>query len=126
MTEEVKKQHHHKEDKPLDKMTAIELKEIAHEIEGENRDTGVDAMKKEELLAFIKKAKGIKDEPHPHHHAHKKTSKVELSKQDLKAKISALKKVRLDARETKDKDKKKIKILRRRINRLKKRLRKVA
>ena len=47
------------EEKPLDKMTAPELREIAREIPGVD---GVHAMKKQELLAVIKEARGIKDE----------------------------------------------------------------
>ena len=47
------------EEKPLDKMTAPELKEIALNIPGA---TGVTAMKKDQLLALIKEHRGIEDE----------------------------------------------------------------
>ena len=46
-------------EKPLDKMTAPEWREIAKNIEGV---TGVHAMKKDELLSLIKEDRGIKDE----------------------------------------------------------------
>ncbi|MGD8900434.1 MAG: Rho termination factor N-terminal domain-containing protein, partial [Desulfobacterales bacterium] len=47
-------------EKPLEKMTVKELREIAKDIPG---ITGVHAMKKEELINGIKEARGIKDEP---------------------------------------------------------------
>ena len=46
------------EEKPLDKMTAPELREIAREIPGV---TGATAMKKAELLSIIKKHRGIEE-----------------------------------------------------------------
>ena len=46
------------EEKPLDKMTAPELRQIAKEIPGV---TGVSAMKKDEVLSLIKKHRGIAD-----------------------------------------------------------------
>ena len=50
------------EEKPLDKMTVKELREVGKEIP---ELTGVTAMKKDELLAAIKKARGIEDEAPP-------------------------------------------------------------
>ena len=45
-------------EKPLDKMTAKELREVAA---GMSEITGAHGMKKDELLAAIKKAKGIEE-----------------------------------------------------------------
>jgi len=107
------------QEKSLDKMTAKELREIAMEIPGV---TGVHAMKKEQLLEIIKEEKGIKDEEPVI--KKKKTSKKEVEKGELKRKIVSLKKEKAEARGARDK--KKVDILRRRINRLKKQTRKVA
>ena len=121
MSEEIKNDKEQEETKelrlerPLDKMTAPELRDIAKEIPGV---TGVHAMKKEELIRIIKEAKGIKDE---------KVTKGKIEKamiKGLKKKIKMLKVQKEEAR--KDRDREKIKILRRRINRLKKRTRKLA
>ncbi len=99
-------------DKPLEKMTVKELREIAKDIPGL---TGVHAMKKEELISGIKEAKGIKDEP---------LKKAVGSTRELKLKIKALKAERQAALEAKDK--KKATIFRRRISRLKKKTRHIA
>jgi hypothetical protein len=106
------------EEKPLDKMTVKELRGIAREIPGV---TGVTAMKKEELLRRIKEYRGIEDAGPK---KKKKSVAVEgLGVTDLKKKIALLR-VHKEAA-YKDKDRKKVTILRRRINRLKKRTRKV-
>ena len=115
-TEEQKKE----EQKPLEKTTAPELREIAKEIPGV---TGVHAMKKDELLGVIKEARGIKDEG-PSKKAKTKTVKKVLNVKELKAKILQLKEEKEGAR--KDKDRKKLDRFRRRINRMKKQARKVA
>ena len=106
-------------EKPLDKMTAKELREVALEIPG---ISGVHAMKKEDLFAAIKEAKGIKDEE-PSKKV-KKPAKTGLSVRELKQKIGELKAEKEASLESKDR--KKRGVLRRRINRLKKRTRKVA
>jgi protein-arginine kinase activator protein McsA len=98
-------------EKPLEKMTVKELREMAKDIPG---ITGVHAMKKDELISGIKEAKGIKDEP---------VKKADRSIRELKVKIKALKAERQAALEAKDK--KKATIFRRRIARLKKKTRKV-
>lgn len=98
--------------KPLEKMTAKELREIAMKIPGVE---GVHAMKKEKLIEVIKEAKGIKEE---------KVISGKDTIKELKAKISMLKKEKEEARLAKDK--RKVEILRRRINRLKKQTRKIA
>lgn len=112
MTEEIKNEgaHPETEEKPLDKMTAPELKEIASTIPGV---TGVTAMKKEELLALIKKHRGIEDENH--------VKKAEAAKKRLKSKLIDLRALKRAARE--EKNKKEVDILRHRINRLKKKTR---
>ena len=117
--EEIQEGKEQEQEKPLDKMTAKELREIAIEIPGV---TGVHAMKKEQLLEIIKEAKGIKDEEPVK--KKKKAPKKEVEKKELKTKIVSLKKEKEEAYTARDK--KKVDILRRRINRLKKRTRKVA
>ncbi len=105
---------------PLDKMTAKELREIAKEIPG---ITGVHALKKDQLLEVIKEARGIKDKK-PAKKRIKKAGKVALSVKDLKKKIVRLRGEKELAR--KAKDWKRLNILRRRMNRMKKQTRKVA
>jgi len=99
-------------EKPLEKMTVKELREMAKEIPG---ITGVHGMKKDELIVEIKKAKGIADEP---------VKKADASIAELKQKIKALKVQRQEALEAKDK--KKATIFKRRISRLKKMTRRAA
>jgi hypothetical protein len=99
-------------EKPLDRMTAKELREVALGLEG---IVGVHAMNKSELLAAVKKAKGIKDE---------KRRQTSVDVRSIKRKIRELRGQKEAVKEAGDK--KKIKILRRRINRLKKKTRRVA
>ena len=104
-------------EKDLDRMTVKELKEIA----AESPDlVGIHAMKKAELLAAIKEAKGIKKEKAPKEKIEKETVTVK----ELKEKIIALKVERKEAR--KARDKRMIHILRRKINRLKKETRRIS
>jgi hypothetical protein len=98
--------------KPLDRMTAKELREVALGLEG---IVGVHAMNKSELLAAVKKAKGIKDEKKRQTSVDVRTIKVKI--RELRSQKEALKEAG---------DKKKMKILRRRINRLKKKTRRAA
>jgi hypothetical protein len=127
MEEEIKEEEIQEEDKvekeekekPLDKMTATELREMAL---GIPEITGAHAMKKEELLEAIKKAKGIEDEK-PVKKKGKEALKQEVSIKELKEKIVLFKEEKKAARLSRDK--KKVDVLRRRINRLKKRTRKV-
>ena len=104
--------------KPLEKMTAKELREVAVGIPG---ISGVHAMKKEELLAAVKKAWGVKAEK-----AAKKEEKgkAAVSVADLKARIHKIKAKRAEAIQRKDK--RMARIYRRMINRLKKRTRRAA
>jgi Rho termination factor, N-terminal domain len=106
-------------EKPLEKMTAPELREIAIKLPGV---TGVHAMKKDELLAIIKEARGIKDEAPSKRRARKK-AKGPVTVGEVKKKISQLMLEKQAARESRDM--KRVEILRRRINRMKKLSRKV-
>ena len=99
-------------EKPLEKMTVKELREMAKDIPGM---AGVHAMKKDELIVGLKKAKGIKEEP---------VKKADTDTRELKQKIKVLKVERQAALESKDK--KRATILRRRISRLKKKTRRAA
>ncbi len=101
-------------------MTAKELREIAREIPDVS---GVHAMKKEQLLEVIKEAKGAPEEQ-PVIKKKEKAPKQEVSMRELKQKIIQFKEKKEAARLAKES--KTVDILRRRINRLKKRTRKVA
>ena len=105
---------------PLDKMTIKELKEIAREIPGVE---GVTAMKKDELLVLIKEERGIKEEK-PAEKEKVKAGEAGLSVKEMKQQIFLLRGQKKAAREARDRHR--VDILRRRINRLKKRTRKVA
>ncbi|HOO45028.1 MAG TPA: transcription termination factor Rho [Deltaproteobacteria bacterium] len=122
MTEEGKKKQH-KEEKPLDKMTVKELKEVALEIPHDHAAVAVSDMKKDELLAFIKEARGIVDEE-PVKKKKKAQVKVALTKPEIKAKIKKLRQEKKAAQTAEEK--KKAKALRHRISRLKKQSRKIA
>ena len=98
--------------KPLDKMTVKELKDVAKEIPS---ITGVHGMVKSDLLAAIKEAWGIAEEP---------THKADASVQAMKHQIKALKVQRQAALEAQDK--KMATIYKRRISRLKKKTRRSA
>jgi hypothetical protein len=102
--------------KPLNKMTVKELREVAKEMGAE----GVSGMKKEELLTFVKKEKGIAEE-RPKKIVRKKKKKV-LSIRELKDKIKLIKGKRADALEKGDK--RMATIHKRQVSRLKKRTRK--
>ncbi len=113
------KNHPAKESKPLEKMTVKDLKEIALAIPHEHTEIAVSDMKKDELIAFIKKARGITDETP----AEKKKAgpKTGLTKQEIKKKIVELREEKKSVQ-----DKWRAGILRRRINRFKKLSRKSA
>ena len=77
MAEKEKKEKKQAE-KPLDKMTVVELREVAKEIPDV---TGVSGMKKDQLLALIKEAQGIEEEkPAKKKTAKKKTAKKKATK----------------------------------------------
>ncbi len=98
-------------EKPLEKMTAKELREMAKEIPD---ITGAHGMNKPELISAIKAAKGIKESE----------KKKKSSMRDVKAKIKVLKAERASALESKDGLT--ASILRRKISRLKKQTRRSA
>jgi len=114
--QEVRKQEEVVPEKPLDKMTVVELREFA--MAKDLGISGVHAMKKEDLLPLIKEALGIKEEE-------------PVAKAVGKGTVAAMKQNIVRLKEEKrtaiaSKDKKKVNVLRRRINRLKKRSKKVA
>ena len=107
-----KKERKEKKEKPLDRMTAKELREVALGTEG---IAGVHAMNKAELIAAIKAAKGIVEE---------KKRQMSVDVRSIKLKIRELrgeKEAMKEAGETG-----KVKVLRRRISRLKKKTRRAA
>ncbi len=107
MAEKKKKE---KKEKPVEKWTTKELREEALKIPNIH---GVHGMNKEELVEAVREAKGL---PAP-----EKTKKT-VSVRDVKAKISELKKTRVDERES-GATRKRLDILRRKISRLKKKTR---
>ena len=94
-------------------MTATELRKYAMDT---GEISGVHGMNKEELLAAIKEAKGIKDEG-------ERTEKVSM--RDLKEKAAAMRAKKLEAIAAKE-PQAKIDILRKNANRMKKRTRRAA
>lgn len=98
--------------KPLTKMTVKELREVALELP---EITGVHGMIKAELLAAVKKAKGIED-------THVKKTSATVG--NIKSQIKDIKKLHEAA--LKEKNAKMVTIYRRRISRLKKKSRRVA
>ena len=96
-------------EKPLEKMTVTDLRGMAKDIP---EIVGVHGMRKEELIAAIKKSKGIMDEP---------VKKADASLGEIKKKIKAIKAQRQAAIEAKDK--KMATIYKRRISKLKKKSR---
>jgi len=108
-----KKERKEKKEKPLDRMTATELRKYALDL---GEITGVHGMNKEELLAAIKEVKGIKDEG---------KSAEKVSMRDLKEKAREMREKKQEAVAAGE-PRKKIDILRKKANRLKKRTRKAA
>ena len=108
-----KKERKEKKEKPLDKMTATEMRKYALDL---GEISGVHGMNKEELLGAIKQVKGIKDEG-------KVTEKVSM--RDLKEKAAGMRAKKLEAIAAKE-PQAKIDILRKKANRMKKRTRKAA
>ncbi|MFN3534659.1 MAG: transcription termination factor Rho [Desulfatiglandales bacterium] len=98
-------------EKPLEKMTAPELREFAKKIPGVE---GVHAMKKERLISIIREYFGIQES--------KGSPKDEIRR--LKAKIRELKKAKGEALE--QGETKRAKLIRRRISLLKKKTRRLA
>jgi hypothetical protein len=103
-----KKERKEKKGKPLDKMTATELRKYALEL---GEITGVHGMNKEELIRAIKEVKGIKDEG--------KAAKT-VNVRELKEKAKEARAKKLEAIEA-GASRKQVEILRKKANRLKKR-----
>jgi protein-arginine kinase activator protein McsA len=99
-------------EKPLEKMTAKELREIGKQIP---EITGVYGMNKPELISTIKKARGITEDL---------AKKTDSSVREIKKKIKTLKAEREAT--IKSDDRKMAKIYRRRITKLKKKTRRAA
>ena len=99
-------------EKPLEKMTAKELRELGKQM---SEITGVHGMNKAELISAIKKARGIEEEA-------KTTS--DASVREIKKKIKSLKVDRENALNSNNK--KMADIYRRRITKLKKKTRRAA
>jgi hypothetical protein len=105
-----KKEKAEKKERPLEKMTAKELRDLALTIP---EIVGVHGMNKEEVISAIKKSRGIKEE--------KKTTR---SMRELKEKINELRDRKISLQE--QKDRKAVDRLRKRISRLKKQTRQAA
>jgi len=101
-----------KKEKPLEKMTAKELRELGLTLEG---IVGVHGMNKNELIDAIREVKGITVE---------KTKVKAVDVRSIKAKIDELKQRKLQAKEAGNS--KTVDTLRRRISNLKKKTRRAA
>jgi protein-arginine kinase activator protein McsA len=111
-----------KKEKPLERMTAKELREMALGLPG---IAGVHAMKKEELLVAIRAAKGIPEpEAKKEKKVHAKKVKVVLSKPQLKQKVRELRAKKEEALQ--ENNWKAAAILKKKISRFKKMTRRVA
>lgn len=99
-------------EKPLEKMTAKELREVGKQIP---EISGVHGMNKIELINAIKKARGIEEGP---------VKQADTSVREIKKKIKALRADREVAVEANDLNR--VAIYKKRINRLKKKTRKAA
>lgn len=99
-------------EKPLDKMTVKDLRELAKEIP---EIIGVHGMNKQELIIAIKDVRGIKDEV---------VKKADATSREMKKRIRKLKAERKTALESNDR--KMAMIYKRRISRLKKKTRRAA
>jgi len=99
-------------EKPLDKMTANELRDVGKQLP---ELTGVHGMNKAELVSAIKKARGITEDS---------VKKSDSTVREIKKKIKKLKTEREAA--LNNNDNKMAKIYRRRVTRLKKKTRRAA
>lgn len=111
-----------KKEKPLEKMTAKELREMALGLPGIH---GVHAMKKEELITAIRAAKGITEtEPKREKRVVTKKERVIFTVGELKQKVKELRAKREELLQ--QKNLKMAEILRKRISRMKKKTRRAA
>jgi hypothetical protein len=107
-----KKEKAEKKEKPLDKMTAKELRDLGMSL---GTITGVHGMNKEEILAAVKEARGIVETGGP---------KGDRSMRQLKEKLGELRDKKEAARA--GSDRKALDVLRKRISRMKKKTRQAA
>jgi len=98
----------------LDKMTVKELREIAHQIEGLE---GVSVMKKEALLSAIKRARGI-EEP-------RVGPRRATAIHDIKHHLREFAKQRVALLESRQRDPRQLKSVRRHIKLLKRKIRRI-
>jgi hypothetical protein len=117
MSEETRKKG--SEEKPLEKLTIKELRDIAADLPHER---AISDMKKAELVAFIKEARGITEETPAR--KKKPVVKIKMTKPELKARIRELKVLRSQALESKET--RRALMLRNQISQLKKKSRRVA
>ncbi len=111
-----------KKEKPIEKMTAKELREMALGMPGIH---GVHAMKKEELMTAIRAAKGIPEpEVKKERRVVAKKEKIVLTSPQLKQKAKELRAKREELLQ--ERNLKMAEILKKRINRLKKMTRRIA
>lgn len=111
-----------KKEKSLEKLTAKELREMAMGLPGIH---GVHAMKKEELIEAIRKAKGLPEpEAKKGHKVFVKKEKVVYTTAELKKKVQELRLKRDEALQKRDW--KTAAILKKRMSRTKKMTRRVA
>ncbi len=108
-------------EKPLDKMTVKELREVAKEI---SEITGVHGKNKTELLTAIKAARGLTEKPGKIDRSKEKPKKMDRSVRSLKKTIKAFRKKQ--AKAVSADDKKMVTIYKRKISRLKKKTRNAA
>jgi len=117
MSQETNKKNH--DEQHLEKLTVKELREMAALFPHEK---AIHDMKKEELIVFIKQAKGIKDDTPAH--KHKLKGKIKLTRTEIKARIREMKTMIGDALETSQK--KRAAYLRHQMNKFKKKSRRLA
>ena len=111
-----------KKEKPLERLTAKELREMALAMGGIH---GVHGMKKEELIVAIRKAKGLPEvEAKKGKALAKKKEKIILTKAELKKKVRELRVKKEEALQ--QQNLKMAEILRKRISRYKKMTRRTA
>lgn len=108
------------EEKELEKMTAPELREYI--LQNYPEITGVHALKKEELLAAIYKARGEE----PKEIKKKETKVVEINKSELKKQIRLLKAEKEKLLNSPKKNKKELSRIRKKIKSLKRLTKKAA
>lgn len=110
MAEKKKKEKKEKKEKPLERWTVKELREEAIKLPDVH---GVHGMNKEELLAIMRKSRGLSEED---------PKKKTVSVRDIKVKLTELRTKRDEEREQ-GTSRAKLNILRKKISRLKKQTR---